>query len=265
LPAGDFATVRDVLVAAVHEAGALALKTFQAPVKSWIKEKSSPVCEADIAVDALLRQRLCAAVPQAGWLSEESPDDPIRLTADQVWVIDPIDGTRGYLGGFPDWAISAALVVAGRPVVAALYAPATEELFAASVGQGATLNGAPMAASAGNRLAQATFSGPKRRLERLAGVEPRIAMMPRMNSLALRIARVATGALDGAFAGPNSHDWDIAAADLLVHEAGGLLTTCEGRPVMYNRPELNHPALVAAGRDRHANLIGLTRDWPASV
>jgi myo-inositol-1(or 4)-monophosphatase len=81
----------------------------------------------------------------------------------------------------------------------------------------------------------------------------------------LRIARVATGELDGAFAGPNSHDWDIAAADLLVHEAGGLLTTCQGTPVMYNRPQPIHPALVAAGRGHHARLIEVTRHWPDSV
>src|SRR5204862_4615050 len=112
------------------------LKMFRASVKSWIKGKSSPVCEADIAVDALLRERLCTVAPQCAWLSEESDDDPARLAADRVWVVDPIDGTRGFLGGFPDWAISAALVVAARPVAAALYAPVTEEFVVAAKGAG---------------------------------------------------------------------------------------------------------------------------------
>jgi myo-inositol-1(or 4)-monophosphatase len=177
-----------------------------------------------------------------------------------VWVVDPIDGTRAYLAGLPDWAISAALVSGGRPIVAALYAPVTDELFLSIAGRGATVNGTPIETSAGDQLAGATFSGAKRRLDSLAAVEPRIETVPRIPSLALRLARVATGALDGTFAAPNSHDWDLAAADLLVHEAGGLLTTLTGQSVIYNRPQPVHEALVAAGRARHTVLLGLIRD-----
>ena len=122
----DRVEVRDGLAAAVREAGALALQTFRGQLKSWIKGKSSPVSEADLAVDALLRERLLTIL-NAGWLSEETEDDPARLQRSHVWVVDPIDGTRAYLAGLPDWAISVALVHAGRPVVAALYAPVTDE------------------------------------------------------------------------------------------------------------------------------------------
>ena len=177
-----------------------------------------------------------------------------------VWVVDPIDGTRAYLAGLPDWAVSVALVNAGRPVVAALYAPVTDELFLSVAGGGATLNDAPIKASTGDRLAGAKFSGAKRRLESLAAVEPRIEVTARIPSLALRLARVATGALDGTFAAPNSHDWDLAAADLLVHEAGGLISTLTGQSLIYNRPDPVHGALVAAGRVRHAVLLGHIRD-----
>jgi myo-inositol-1(or 4)-monophosphatase len=144
--------------------------------------------------------------------------------------------------------------------VAALYAPVTDELFLSVVGQGATLNGVSIAASGGDRLTGARFSGSKRRLESLAAVEPGIATLPRVPSLALRLARVATGALDGTFTAPNSHDWDLAAADLLVHEAGGVVTTLTGQLLTYNRPEPVHGALIAAGGARHAVLIGLIRD-----
>jgi myo-inositol-1(or 4)-monophosphatase len=263
LPDADLANdrngTRDRLAAAVREAGSLALQTFRGELKSWIKGKSSPVSEADLAVDALLRQRLLA-IHDVGWLSEETEDDPARLQQTDVWVVDPIDGTRAYLAGLPDWAISAALVSAGRPVVAALYAPVTDELFLAVAGRGATLNGGPIRASTGDQLAGATFSGPKRRLDSLAALEPGIDPAPRVPSLALRVARVATGALDGAFAGPNSHDWDLAAADLLVHEAGGMVTTLTGQSLIYNRPDPVHGVLVAAGRARHAVLLGLFRD-----
>jgi len=260
LPAGDERVrLRDGLAAAVREAGALALQTFRVQLKSWTKGCSSPVSEADLAVDALLRKRLLA-IREAGWLSEETEDDPARLARTEVWVVDPIDGTRAYLAGRPEWAISAALVSAGRPVVAALYAPVSDELFLSIAGGGATLNGKAINASTGEQLAGAKFSGAKRRLDSLAAIEPRIETMPLVPSLALRIARVATGALDGAFAGPNSHDWDLAAADLLVHEAGGIITTLTGRVLSYNRPDPVHDALLAAGRARHAVLRGLIRD-----
>jgi myo-inositol-1(or 4)-monophosphatase len=258
-PAIDRTAVRDRLAAAVREGGALALKTFRGQIKSWIKGHSSPVSEADLAVDALLRQRL-PAILDAGWLSEETEDDPARLNRADVWVVDPIDGTRAYLQGLADWAVSAALVQAGRPIIAALYAPVTDEMFLSIVGEGATRNGAPMHASAGEQLAGAKFSGAKRRLASLAAVEPRIETAPRVPSLALRLARVATGELDGTFTAPNSHDWDLAAADLLVHEAGGVLTTLTGQLLIYNQPEPVHGALVAAGRRRHAALLGLIRD-----
>jgi myo-inositol-1(or 4)-monophosphatase len=255
----DRVGVRDRLAAAVREAGTLALKTFRGQLKSWIKGKSSPVSEADLAVDALLRERLLE-IRNAGWLSEETEDDPARLDRTEVWVVDPIDGTRAYLAGLSDWAISAALVSGGRPAVAALYAPVTDELFLSVAGSGATLNGRHIHTSSGDAIAGATFSGAKRRLDSLAAIEPRIETAARVPSLALRLARVASGALDGTFTAPNSHDWDLAAADLLVHEAGGAVTTLTGQSLIYNRPNPVHEALLAAGRRRHAALLGLIRD-----
>ena len=263
MPGGDLdadrAGLRDDLAAAVREAGTLALRTFRGELKSWIKGKSSPVSEADLAVDALLRERLLA-MRDAAWLSEETEDDPSRLQRAEVWVVDPIDGTRAYLAGASDWAISVALVRNGRPVIGALYAPVSDELFMATAGEGARRNGEPIHVSSGAALAGARITGPKRRLDSLAAIEPRIEMTPRVASLALRLARVASGALDGTFTGPNSHDWDLAAADLLVHEAGGAVTTLTGQSLIYNRPDPVHEALLAAGRRRHAVLLGLIRD-----
>jgi myo-inositol-1(or 4)-monophosphatase len=251
------------LVEAVREAGVLALKTFRGTIKQWAKGKSSVVCEADLAVDALLRERLGGSAHGHGWLSEETEDDPARLQARTIWIVDPIDGTRSYLAGREDWAVSAALAVDGRPVLAALFAPVTDELFLAEHGGGATLNGAPIAVNPGGDPAGAKVSGPKRLIDLLRAVEPQIIAMPRIGSLALRLTRVADGALDIAFAGGNSHDWDLAAADLLVHEAGGALTTLAGQALTYNCPEPVHGALIAAGRNRHAILIEQARSWRA--
>jgi myo-inositol-1(or 4)-monophosphatase len=253
---------RDLLAAAVREAGALALHTFKVPLKSWIKGQSSPVSEADIAVDLLLRERLMGDGSGHAWLSEETEDDLARLQARSLWIVDPIDGTRSYLAGRPDWVISAALVTDGRPVIAALFAPVTDELFLAEAGAGASCNGVPIVATGGDDLRGVKVAGPKRLLKELADHHPDILPMPRVGSLALRLSRVAQGEIDVAFAGDNSHDWDLAAADLLVHEAGGALTTLAGRSLIYNRPQPVHGALVAAGRGRHDSLMALVRDQP---
>jgi myo-inositol-1(or 4)-monophosphatase len=248
------------LATCVREAGVLARSMFGTPLNNWTKGESSPVSDADIAVDALLHEKLTGDGAGFGWLSEESVDDPSRLKARHVWIVDPIDGTRAYLAGLPDWAVSAALVDNGRPVAACLYAPVTEEFFMAVAGRGATCNGAAIAVSPGAELADARIGGPKNFLERLQAIAPPFQVMPRTRSLALRLARVAQGTFDAAIAGGNSHDWDLAAADLLVHEAGGALTPFGGGTVTYNCPVPRHGMLVAAGRDRHAALAELIRD-----
>ncbi|HUI15478.1 MAG TPA: 3'(2'),5'-bisphosphate nucleotidase CysQ [Xanthobacteraceae bacterium] len=257
----DLVELGERLEGAVREAGVLARGMFGTALKNWTKgPAASPVCEADIAVDDLLRARLFAGNDGIAWLSEESADDPARLEARYVWIIDPIDGTRAYIAGLPDWAVSAALIADGRPVVACLYAPVADQFFAARASAGATCNGSMIVATQGAELAGARIAGPRNLLERLPAVMPPFTAMPRLRSLALRLAQVAHGTCDVAFAGGNSHDWDLAAADLLVHEAGGALTSITGGTVAYNRPVPRHGMLVAAGRDRHAALIELLRD-----
>jgi myo-inositol-1(or 4)-monophosphatase len=246
------------LFRAVREGGAIARKFFRGTFRSWTKgAANSPVSEADIAVNDLLRTAL--PQPGDGWLSEESENDPARLHARRVWVVDPIDGTRAFIAGREDWSISVALVEDGRPVLAAVYAPAADELFAAVAGQGATQNGRPMRASAGTSLEGARLAGPKRRLDWIAGRHPGLVVVPRIHSLALRLVRVAQAEIEGAVAGGNANDWDLAAADLLVHEAGGVMTSLDGRTLLYNRPEPSHGVLVAASPGRHAALVDLMR------
>jgi len=261
LPGSDFVKLRDALEAVMREAGELARFTSRGEFKRWTKgEDKSPVSEGDIAVNNLLHTQLRALVPQAGWLSEETEDDVAGRAVQQAWVVDPIDGTRAYIAGFPDWTISVALVEDGRPRLAALYAPVTDEMFLAVAGHGATLNGVAMTASGGDGLAGAKLAGPKRYLDRLGGMAAGTLPQPKIHSLALRLTRVAHGALDLAIASPGSHDWDLAAADLLVHEAGGAMTDLTGRPLRYNQLLTSHNALLAAGAARHGTLITLMRD-----
>jgi myo-inositol-1(or 4)-monophosphatase len=251
----DIAHDAALLARTVREAGALARSMFRTDIKQWTKGASSPVSEADIAVDELIRQRLQAVTPDYGWLSEESADDRSRLTKPRVWIVDPIDGTRAYLGGREDWSISVALVEQGKPKLAAVFAPATDEFFFATAGEGATLNGVAIIAAPGEAFDIERMSGPHFLLNRVRGATSPELSNYKIGSLALRISRVAQGALDAAFVGGNSRDWDLAAADLLLREAGGRLTTLHGDDLRYNRVEVTHEVLVAAGRDRHARLV----------
>jgi myo-inositol-1(or 4)-monophosphatase len=252
--------LRDALAVIAREAGELAVSTAKGTMKRWMKAGSSPVSEADLAVDRFLSTRLPPLVPDAGWLSEETEDNPARLNAKKVWVVDPIDGTRAFLDNRPDWSVSIALVEAGRPVVAALYAPASDEMFLAISGGGATRNGAAMNIQPGEGLAGMRIAGPKSHLDRICAIEPQVRPQPKVFSLALRATRVASGEFDAALASRNSHDWDLAAADLLVHEAGGTITDLDGAVITYNRPDPVHGTLIAAGPGRHRALIGAMRD-----
>ncbi len=187
--------------------------------------------------------------PGAAWLSEESADDSARLQASRVVIVDPIDGTRGFARGDPNWAVAIALVVSGRPVAAIVHAPALNETYTARAGGGARLNGAPLAlaplADVEPDMEITCPQGVAKAL-REAGVD--FVYQPKIASLALRIAKVASGVYQVGVASGQSHDWDLAAADLVLQEAGGLLADLKGEPIVYNKPDPSHGVLVAAAR-----------------
>jgi myo-inositol-1(or 4)-monophosphatase len=249
-----------LLTDTVREAGALALSLFRTELKNWTKGGSSPVSEADIAANDLIEQRLRSARPDYGWLSEESADDETRLGKRLVWIVDPIDGTRSYLAGREDWCVSVALVEDTEPVLAAVFAPVSNEFFFAARGGGAwlskdRLNQSRLRATSGIELDFSRVAGPKPLVQRLSREPEEIMPYPRIGSLALRLCRVAEGRLDAAFAGGQSRDWDLAAANLIVQEADGNMTALSGDSILYNRREVTHGVLVAAGRDRHASIV----------
>jgi myo-inositol-1(or 4)-monophosphatase len=237
----------DLLIAAAREAGALAMTFFRGPLRSWPKGVDSVVSEADIAVDELLGRRLRAARPEYGWLSEETADSEERLSRRRVFVVDPIDGTRAYIAGREEWTVSLAVVEAGRPVAAALHAPVLEEMFSAVAGQGAWRNGAALHVPFRDGLSGVRIAGPLRHaraLAKAAGVPAdSVRFVP---SLAYRLALVAADAVDVALASSGAHDWDLAASDLLVHEAGGRLVDRDGGMLHYNGERPVHGGLVAA-------------------
>jgi myo-inositol-1(or 4)-monophosphatase len=242
----------DELADAAQRAGEIALRDFRLgePTSASVHAKhgGSPVTAADLAVDRYLRERLRAAFPDAGWLSEETADDLSRLDKASLIVVDPIDGTRAFLAGDPRWAVSVALVVEARPIAGVVRAAALGETYAAALGCGAWRDGAPIRASTRARLDGALVGGPKAMIAALAkaaGVE--LSLAPRIPSLALRLARVADGALDVGLASANSHDWDVAAADILLSEAGAPLTDAHGQILRYNTKETRRGVLLACG------------------
>jgi myo-inositol-1(or 4)-monophosphatase len=264
-----FAPLLPRVEAIVREAGDIALDYFRhgAATRAQVTHKScgSPVTEADLRVDEFLHDRLHNLAPEFGWLSEETADSPDRLGREAVFVVDPIDGTRGFAAGDPCFSVCVALVVGGRPCFGVVRAPALDQTFVAAAGGGARCNGVPISVSNRSELAGARLSVPDAMADDLRRSGLSFVQQPRLPSLAMRLLRVADSEFDAALARKNSNDWDIAAADLILHEAGGVLTDFSGRPPCYNQPEPKHPALAAGPPGLQADLIRAARAGKAGA
>jgi myo-inositol-1(or 4)-monophosphatase len=254
---GDTALLED----AVREGGAIARTFLTGQNKIRSKTDGSPVSEADLAVDRFLTGRLRPARPDYAWLSEETEDDLARLAAQRVFIVDPIDGTVAFLKGRPHFTISAAVVEGDAPVAAAVYNPLREECFTAARGAGARLNGRPIRVNDRDRLEGCRMLASKTTLQNPcwggAPWPPMTVETP--NSMAYRIALVACGAFDATISLSATHDWDLAAADLIVREAGGLISSHQGNVLRYNRANAIQPSVVAAGRVLHEAVLSRAR------
>lgn len=223
------------------------------------KGGGSPVTEADFAVDRYLFEGVAALLPEAGWMSEETKDDQSRLSRKRLIVVDPIDGTAAFLRGDPRWSVSIALVEDGRPVVGVVHAPALGRTFVAHHRGGAFLNGAPISVSPRTALAGAALVAPTDLRDFLERSDYGFNFAKRTPSLALRIARIAMGEDDLAITKPNSRDWDVAAADVILAEAGGVLAEPGGAPLLYNRPTSRRDMLVAAPKALVSETMALAK------
>ena len=236
------------LRAALRAAGDLALRHFRAGGERWFKGPGQIVTAADLEVDRLLHERLIGDFPDDAWLSEERADDQARLQRRRVWVVDPIDGTRAFASGLPEFAISVALLEDGVPVLGAVVNPASGEWFEAERGRGAWHAEARLRASAHDSLdgARLLSSRTEMRQRNWPALIPE-AHFTDLSSLAYKLALVAAGRFDGLITRRASHDWDIAAARLLLTEAGGRLSGLDGADLILNSPSPRHSGLVAAG------------------
>ena len=246
----------NLLEEAVRTAGHIAREFYGGDYKRWSKEGGSPVTEADLAVNKSLHDALTPARPDYGWLSEENPDDPARLTRREVFVIDPIDGTIAFLKNRPHFTICAAIVVDGRPCCGVVYNPISEELYSARVGAGAHRNGVAIHVSDRAELEGCALLGD--RTQCLSPPWPAMHVQNR-NSVAYRVALVADGSVDASVSLTSKRDWDLAAADIILHEAGGLLTDTSGAALVYNKPVTRQSSLVAANPRLHSEIVSLLK------
>ncbi len=231
-------------------------------LQSWEKEPGSLVCEADLEVDAFLRRELGALLPAAGWLSEETADSNERLDKSLIWLVDPIDGTRDFVRGRSGWAVSVALISAGRPLIGTLVAPARDEVWSGVAGQGAWLNGKRLKASA-----RKDFAGARVPVHDLPREDQDLTKVEQPNSIALRVAMVADDRADLVATVRWGFEWDIAAAALIAREAGAAVTDAFGKPLAYNKRDPRafgllvsapaiHSAAVERLSERAARLVG---------
>jgi myo-inositol-1(or 4)-monophosphatase len=253
----DYGIELDLLVAASLAAGKEALRFFRNDVEIfWKNGGTSPVTAADHAANDILKARLLGARPHYGWLSEESEDDASRLSQTHVFIVDPIDGTRAFMTGKDTWCVSAALTRNGVSVAGVLYAPSLDELYIATADGRVEKNGKPIHVadaatdgrfriSAADQMVNALAADTKKDVERIS----------RIPSLAYRLAMIADGRMDATLVMPSSHDWDLAAAHLILKNAGGRLTDIRGREPLYNAALPEHGVLVAATAALHGRVL----------
>lgn len=244
---------------AARAAGEVLADLYERGAKSWEKSRGNPVTEADLAAERVLEESLKPARPDYGWLSEESADDGSRLSARRSFVIDPMDGTRAFLQRRPNFTVAIGVVEKGRPVAGAVFNPLTDEMFDAAAGEGATLNGELIAPSGHDRIEGAKLLGDPGIFRDLVAEGAKIESR---NSIAYRIALVAAGRYDGAVSPRPKSDWDLAAADIILSEAGGVLTDNTGRPYRYNTDSIRRAPPLAAGPALHALLRDRLQNTP---
>ncbi len=244
-----------------RESGEIAMKYFGKSPEVWMKEGESPVSEADYAIDTFLKEKLLEARPDYGWLSEETEDNLDRIKTQRTFVVDPIDGTRGFINGMKRWCISIAVVEDNRPISGVLECPVMQETITASTKNGANVNGKSIQSKVCAATSKIKIAGPRSVGREFAElIEQEVDIVPFVPSLAYRLAMIAMGQIDLSLARGSAKDWDLAAADLIVQEAGAKLTNLQGEQLAYNCRDIRHSTLVASNGVRHDEMLDLARN-----
>ena len=239
-------------------AGAEALQAFTpGKIESTLKDGGDPVTEADIMLDGILKDILLKE--DEGWLSEETKDDLSRLNKERVWIVDPLDGSREFIQGIPEWCISIAYVVNGKPQAAGICSPSAQQTFLGTRAAGVTLNGKPVTVTDKPDLLGATVLASRSEVKR--GEWKRFENAPfemiPMGSVAYKMARIAAGLNDITFTLVPKNEWDVAAGWLLVEAAGGKVLDKNANPRVFNQKDPLLPGLFAANADSLEKLLDM--------
>lgn len=257
--------MREELKLAMHaarKAGAITMNYYGGSIEAQDKGPSNthhdgdfnPLTQADIETDAFLKDALLTPYPNYGWLSEETVDTAARLTHSTLWIVDPIDGTREFVQGIPEYVVSIALVEHGTPTVAVIYNPPSDELFVAAQGGGTYLNGKRVFCTETSRLDQAVLTVSRSETKRgeIAPFVSSLKAVQPLGSVAYKLAIVAAGQADLNFSVQSKNEWDVVAGDLLIREAGGQMLELNGKPRCYNQPNPLINGGLAAGNHQLA-------------
>jgi myo-inositol-1(or 4)-monophosphatase len=252
-------------IAITRQAGAAIMNYYQDAFAVTDKSPDNPLTDADLAADSLLKRQLGALLPEAGWLSEETTDNPERLAKKYVWVVDPLDGTKEFVMGLPEFSVSVGLVEDGRPLLAVVFNPPTGELFYGERGGGVFLNGRPVQVSPQPTLSGAQVDASRSEMKRgefapFAGlVELKI-----VGSIAYKLARVAAGLADATWSRGPKNEWDICGGALLVQEAGGQCLDLFNRPFTFNRPQPKVNGIMADNGRIHEEVVAVLQQQGAA-
>src|SRR5262245_18658799 len=250
-----------VAIDAAHAAGRTIRSLYGRDLAVAQKGASGPVTEADLTSNACIHSILRQAFPDDGWLSEETADRPDRLTKSRVWIVDPLDGTWEFTTGVPEFVVSIGLSVEGVAMLGVLYNPITEETFSGRRGEGAWLNGVPMAVSPTADLAGSTFCISRTEIGRglLKGLTGRLNLYPK-GSVAYKCGLVAAGRYEGVFTHNPRNEWDISAGVAIIEAAGGRITDRQGEPYRFNQPDPLKKPLVGTNSRVHAVLMAVLHE-----
>ncbi len=244
-------------VDALFEAGEIA-KKFKKKILVNYKSRNQPVTNADIEIDNFLRTFFQKKTPSFGWVSEESTDDFSRFKTDYFWCLDPIDGTRSYISGKPEYAISLALIHGNRPILAYIYNPETKELFSAKENNGAFCNKKKIFVNENDNIISLKYAVSSSEIKSLMKYnffdKENII---KMGSIAYKVALVAKGKIDVAISFTKKNDWDLAASDLILTEAGGSLKKINGDKILYNSKQMKIDSVLASNNQLTKNLCDI--------
>ena len=253
-PSSEHLQIRDSII----KAGKIALKWFKNDPENWEKEDGSLISKVDIEINNLLGRILKKSNPNFGWLSEESEDDKSRLEKEITFVVDPLDGTKAFLEGKKEFSISIALVKNGEPISGIVYSPSTKEIFESEKNKGSLKNKKRMHISKFDQLNGCKMVAFKPMFSHPSWKNPWPKMsIENRNSVAYRMALVASGEFDAMMALNSKNDWDIAAGDLLITEAGGYVSQHNAKKLKYNNVSTKKPSVIGSNKKIYDEILAL--------